>query len=390
MSVLGCGQYRAVLRETGEDGQKGPVIEEFDNLTSIKWQRSLNRRTTGSVTVAGDCCGPTAEWLNTSYCDPGEMSLERTPEGNEVHVGPLISPEFGDETATLTWSDQTWWLGTRALAPFDTGTAPADVSTVLEDIYQAAFQDADPAVWNDGGFLQGTSVGSFVDPVTDGYRLADSQLSQLVSEGLDWTQYVRGLRYGPDIPTEDALSGIRLPKISDDDVVGELKFKRRWDLAASRVIVQGANGVLAIAEDGLCPARLRKDHIISDPDLTQQEAQAVADKELELRSPAPLTITMGRGTQLRPDAPICIDDLIPGALVQVCSANACFAETQIMRLTAVDVTATPGEEQVRLAFATPGSGGLNLGFEDEFADLGRLLKTQSNRIADLERQLATR
>ena len=382
--LLGCGVYEVEIRETGSDGQVGPTIERFNDITDLRWSRQLNRISTGSVSLGGLCCGPLTDWVQKSYCDPGEISIVRHPDGNEVFTGPLTSPEFGDETATLGFSDLLWWATGRALEPFAYGTAPADLTTVFQDGYEAAFRDQDPAVVD---YLTGAGTGTFVDPEVGTYRMLWDQISDLQRQGLDLTQYGRETRFGPSIPSSDLIAGLTLPKIDDDDVIGEMKFRRRWDLFASRVIVQGREGVLAIASDPNCPNHTGRDLILSEPEMTQLEAQALADTQLALRSPAPLTITMPSGSWLRPETPICIDDLIPGALVPVCSDNACFSGRQLMQLVKVDVQFRGGQdEQVKLSFATPGSGSLNLGFEDGFRGIGREMKELRREVSRLRRQ----
>ena len=68
---------------------------------------------------------------------------------------------------------------------------------------------------------------------------------------------------------------------------------------------------------------------------------------MQMSASHPYNLTIPEGSTLRPTAPVHINALIPGSFVQFHTQALCVELEMAFRLTALDVEAAAGSEQVR-------------------------------------------
>lgn len=251
-------------------------------------------------------------------------------DGRDAFAGPVTEAAFPPGKAAVTASDLTaWWDRRRTPTLKFTSMDPVKI---VEALHKAAM-DPDP-IPNFNLTLRPSGL-----LVTQEYDAADhayiaDDIKELADSSVDWTSYGRAIIVQGD--DEDGGGFIRL---SDEMWSTPPTVKRRGNEQATRVIVKGKDGLVAIATAsqeyldryGLLE-RVFEESGIAD--------QATLDKAAQSRLALlkdPVYIETPTNATLRPSAPVTLDALIPGVRVRVDSRASCVPVLADFRLSKVKV-----------------------------------------------------
>jgi len=334
---LGCGAYSVRLVNDGH-----PILAPR-KVTTALWGRRLDEASNATITipVAGTdlraCCvgGNRIETLRT------EALISRN--GLDVWQGWLLpATKFRRDTITIEATDILGWLDRRVLQQNHVHVGVDMTTIALAYIADAARGDL-PFVIN--STLSGVLATRTV--LATEYRFAGEALRDLLETGLDATVVAGVLLLGPETQTCGTL------RLRDTDIDGDPEIAIDGRQRATRVIVKGGNGIVAIYPP--VPPTVcfhAADTVHSDESILDQASADNAAQLLYARLSAsfPYYLTVPEGSALLPTAPVHINALIPGAIAQVSSRSLCVEIEMAQRLTALDVEVAAGIEQVRPTF----------------------------------------
>lgn len=354
---LGCpaSDYTAQVvercRAADESGSGVPVatLTEFDNL---EWGRVLDDVSKATIRLPASCCGQladVAEWRH-------ELVVYR--RGAPMWQGPItfIDPR-SDHALLIAW-DLWGWLARRVIHEnlrFQDGflgrMPPTEIAKELAaDGFRGplGFED-DPCG------SQSTQV--FVPNDYDigrRYR-ANSQYSlsairQLAEKHIDFTSVGRQLV----IVAKGASLG-RTALLTDEHFGGPVSTPSNGTGTATRVYFRG-DGVHAEA-GGVHDFFGLLEVIVEDTavDTKRDAIDTAMDLVGALRPPLQY-VEIPQGSALSPEAPLTIDELVPGVTVPVVVESTCRTVAADMQLSKVDVTVTPSAgEAIKVGMVAPRS-----------------------------------
>lgn len=321
--ALGCGDWEAFVQTRGGDMRLATL--EYSDLAG---GRILDEMSSGSVTVGVDgmtdqeCC----RVLGT--LNPWEHELSMWRDGAEVWVGPIIEPEWAEQSVSIPARDLFQWFE-RRLLPYDRAFENSDLAEIFAQYALDALEaDTSPNISLAPGPC-GVTGQRFV--AATAFRRAADEMRELARSGLDFTAIGRTIRTGgAAIPTP------ALPTLTSE-WVDRPRLRRAGLSAASEVTVIGASttvpdvpisGVSGGASDPLGLVQLS----FQEPSiLDTASALSAADTRLEMLRNAPEYLTC----VLLPDAPMDFADLVPGALVPVRLDVGCRRVEETLRLLSV-------------------------------------------------------
>jgi len=337
---LGCGVPTVFITNRCANGVN--CVIDTDIITDLYWTRVLDDVSEASVTVAlsGDvnftCCQCLAEaqpWCN-------ELHIWRN--GQEVWVGPIQKITYGFEEVVIEAVDSLGWLGVR-IPPtsfdYTTGSTNGvqDLVTIAHDVLEVAFAEDETSCEIDNLY----EVPSGVIYSNPGLFYAGFDqtcldiLRDLGDIGLDFTTVGRTIALVGD---SDPL--VPLSLLNDEHIMGEIQVTKDGTLMANRYYVhfEGDNGIPASGEaaDFYCYGPIEK---IRSGDGLQSgiDAGQLADRYVAAGGVAPLVVEIPDGSQLSPDTPWTINELVCGARVDVAITRLCISLTQSFRLIGVEV-----------------------------------------------------
>lgn len=349
---LGCGSYTARIVTRG-----GSMLIAEIPATKLKWSRQLDDtsqadlETDQRATIA--CCaqlGVLRQWRH-------EYSVMR--DGVEVWVGPLAGqPKYAYQGAQLKARDLSAWLDKRFIHN-TISYVNADLATIFEAYVRDAMSpDPTPglAVTASPCGVRGTRSVDAAD-----YKHAGPEIRELSQSGIDWTMIGRVMLAGGLVVPSTPVATLTDEHFVDPPDVEEdgMAQANRWAVLGAQAhdAVTGqftsgfaftgvAESVADANEDGLLEDRVQIDQVKDT-----QSAYAAAVGRLALTR---TTIPIISGGTLTPSAPITIDQLVPGALVNVLLQNTCRPVSGQYRLQTVDVTVAP-DEQVSITLQPMGT-----------------------------------
>ncbi|GAA3172866.1 hypothetical protein [Nonomuraea salmonea] len=301
--------------------------------SQVEWSRTLDDTSSASVVVPyGDpeCCRVLSQ--ARTWCQ--DLGLFR--DSQLVWQGPVVEIAHDQGQTQLDARDVSQWLFRRVprtLLDF-TGPDAADLSRIAEALVREGYSQDDPNVLaylhvDDSGILAQKRYAP-----ESGYIL--DHLREIARTGVDWTVIGHRLIITGEKPIA------RLHQLTDDDFLAGLRVREAGLSAVTSAIVLG-QGVRAeaggIGTCGLLEYLANEDHI-----LDQESAQAAAEALVDGGDPSPLILEVPDGSQLAPDAPVGIQELIPGVAVPIASVRTCRRVAAELRLTAVRVSWSEGSE----------------------------------------------
>lgn len=340
MGSLGCPETYTVAIGDRTGGREYGSVEP----SALDWSRILDDTSDASVTVpyqGAECCallGKTRTWCN---------SLIFYRDQQRVWEGPVTRITHRGEDTVLSARDVTQWLfrrKIRALLDY-TGTKKADLAVIARLLVEHGFGPDDPNVLMYLWVSASGIVGERKYAANSGYVL--DHLRELARTGVDFT--VLGRRI---ILTGEGPLG-RLPGLTDGHFAGPLNVIEDGLSAITHATVLG-KGVMA--ESGGIGACGLLEYLASEEeiqDVASARAEAVA--LVGAGEPAPVFVEVPDDAQLAPEAPVGIEDLIPGVVVPVTSTATCRTIAADLRLLRVRVTYTEADgEKVGITLAPLG------------------------------------
>ena len=337
---LGCGEAQFFI--TNRCGA-GVMCVLDAPVTDAKWDRRLDDVSQAEVkmNLSGDTTYTCCECLANS--EPWCHELHIWRDGEEVWVGPIQEIEYEYDTVTVRAKDSLAWLGVRIpnvnISFIGTGTDLTDIATFL---LNTAFALDETTCEIDNLYTQDSGlVFDFFAPKFD--QTALEILRDLGDAGLNFTTLGRTI-----VLTGDATPLVPLVLLNDEHIMGGLSVIKDGTVMGNRYYVHfdGDAGVPALgeADNFYCYSAIER---IISPDGISSGANAgqIADIYVNTAGIAPRRIEMAPGSKLSPDAPWTINDMVPGARVDVAVTKFCLNLTQSFTLTAVEVeySASEGE-----------------------------------------------
>lgn len=359
--TLGCGLYDVYILDRG-----GQVIRQMiSTWTSVKWSRVPGAASSGSVDLSGlssdafvACCASLADVL--PWAD--ELALYRRRDGEAAGtlvwcgpIGPSDALELSQGKAVIPAQDLYAWFDVR-FVHHDYGWVNADLAEIAHQLARDALEpDPSPQV---AIVQRSQGQGGAMEILANDYVLAGEKLRSLVEQGLQASTVRRTVTFGP--------------------VTGEmLLFTDSMFAAPPQIKLFGGGQASRVAVTGQAPATNDTGDQTPAPSATSSDAAAIATYGLVERVSqtdattldavqqdadvwigevgAPVAI-VEQGT-LRQDAPIQIEDLVPGRRCHLRLSDQCYKIDGAYDLGLVEVTAGAGKEQVTVHF-TPSAGGL--------------------------------
>lgn len=344
MSELGCAEdYQVGFTDRYGGASTGPALD----ASSVKWGRVLDDTSEATVTFPGDdpdCCSALADIR--SWCH--DMCIYR--DGAMVWQGPVVRPTASRAVNEFTARDVTAWLSHRVIHNLidytPAGAGAADLTAIAEHIVRDAFEPDDPNVLP---YLtvrpSGVTGERRYEPDT---TYAFTELQELARGGIDFT----AIGHRIILSGQEPLG--RLATLTDEHFAGDLKVIEDGLSATTRAIVTGEGVTATSGGVGVCGLleTLVKEQQIKDAGSAQYEADAL----VRAGDPAPLILEVPAGAQLTPDAPVTIEQLVPGVVIPVAATDLCRPVTTVLQLTRVEVSYGNGNEAVQITLAPLGAG----------------------------------
>lgn len=358
MVALGCGEHTSYIYERG--GTK--MLFQLDAMIVTAWQRTRDDISQAHVVVSAhaDCC----EQLGSVSSGFNELHVYRS--GVSVWQGIVTRVEYERDKVTVFAEDMLW----------------VAKNTVLDVGYNKAYPNIAKGGWVMNWLLTTQTYSKYGDP----WKMAshvhwqqgsdDPSTSAAVKawsmttwEDFDKFAEDRGMDYtvaGRDIYFWDTHLKWRT---LDEDLVseyllGDMAVVEYGNEMATRVIVTNGNGY---ASQAVAPAwAITKygyiDHVESSfneaaaneaPTNEEKKAwQEQAQSNLDHAFPAPVRIRVSENSELSPDAPYDINDLIAGSWVRVVVDDLCRTLDQWHKLDSVDVHEEGGKEVITISTQT--------------------------------------
>ncbi|MFD1937571.1 MULTISPECIES: hypothetical protein [Nonomuraea] len=340
MGPLGCAEEYTVGIYDRTGGRQYGTVE----ASALDWSRLLDDTSEANVAVpyqGAECCqllGDARTWCN-------ELAVFR--DQTLVWQGPLVKIQHrGDETL-LQACDVTQWLfrrKIRALLDF-TGTNKADLAVIGQRLIEHGFAPDDPNVLAYLMVSASGIIGERKYAKNSGYVL--DQLRELARTGLDFTALGRRILLMGEGPLG------RLPGLTDEHFVGPLSVIEDGLAAITHATVIGKGVTAQAGGVGACGLL---EFIATEEEIQDiASAQAEANALVAAGNPAPLFLEVPDDSQLAPEAPVGINDLIPGVVIPVTSEATCRTVAADLRLIRLKVTFTENDgEKVGITLAPPG------------------------------------
>ncbi len=322
------------------------------NAATVAFGRKIDDVSEATVTVSivdENCC----DILSAMRTWHHEIQIFRG--GIYVWSGSIVTINIGRTTGTFTARDLLAVLNERIIHDplcfaVACGTGPADLTVLGEAIINNALE-----VDGHSYQIEAVLTGSFGERLYSPGENALTAFQEALSLGLDCTVLGRKIILGA--ANGGAPFG-RTNTLTCEDFLGDIQVEEDGLNGATRAILVGT-GFVGIATapgsdvNGNHPYYGLLEYTDSNhPEImTQADADAGAAKLVAGRFPPPVTLVVPSGSALSPNAPVDINDLVPGAFTTIIADCLCRPVTADLVLTALDVTWGPEGEVVQVTYA---------------------------------------
>lgn len=344
--VLSCDAVWSV-RVTGPGGFP-TLLELTDYVVGGQISRLLDATSAAAVEITKDdiaCCRELGQILGGWGC----AELEFWRDGVLAWGGPITIPQWGWSSIRIAAEDSSAWWKRRTIRQ-DLRFVGVDISDIFAAVHAEAMR-YEPVP----GFTvrpTATGIAGTRTILAKDTKYAADVLGELARTGIDWTVYGRNVIVGGEtIPVNPIAT------LTDDDWIGGGPILE-WagDVYASRVIVRGANNLIAVAEleaaDMPCGLVER---VFTEESIEDQASLDAAARVRLAALRSPWRLVNDNGALLRCGSPVEFADLIPGARVRVSTEVSCDPVVADFRL--ASIAATYGESDVKVTLVPLGIGG---------------------------------
>lgn len=349
--VLGCPDTRVyILDYCG--GQT--LCDITDSVTFTKWGRELDHPSEVEITVhlSGDSGGQACcDCLSSVRTWRNEILIVR---GGEVvwGPGPIVTIYLQRHIAHLTARDISAWLGVR-LVHNDYDFQSVDLATIAQTVVEDALTSGDaallPASTRDAcilDFAEFTETGIETKmEIRANTTSALEVLDTLSGQGLDYTVVNRSLHVG----TNFAFGPIG--PLRDEDFLEDLQVAERGLAAATKWYVSSdtAQGSCGGIDDFFFLVERGVEGAPAETNQTDLNMQAC--DRLGVSNPPPLVVSAIGDGRLSQNAPVCINTLVPGTLVDLAIKEMCRPASLRERITSLRVTVEDRGEKISVTLA---------------------------------------
>lgn len=359
--TLGCVESYSALIVSKE----GIVLGELP-ISSLEWSRKLDDFSEASIVVPlgdPDCCG----LISSIHVWHHELQIFR--DGVYVWSGPIVRITGNRTQVTIDARDLMALLDKRlihvptcfAVACAGFGYAGPEVASDLSAL--GSFLISDGLIIDGHNFqIEATDTGILGERL---YKIGQDNtslnaLQEVMQLGLDVTmlgrKFVLGAANGgPPFGTTNALLC--------DDFLGSMEFEEDGLNLATRAIVLGDNGIIGLAKASGTDVNGEDDYygLLELIDLNRGElnTQTIADRAaaaiIASHYPAPTNLITPANSQLSVNAPITIQELVPGTFTTIIIDCLCRPVTAVMVLVEMNVSWDLDGERVGVTYASLGS-----------------------------------
>lgn len=322
--------YRVIVRD-----RRGPEIMELDFL-QLDWDRRLDEVSEAVVQLkpSAACCGRMSE------IEPWRHELSISRDSVEQWVGPIRVQPSCTSGLVLKATDVLGWTERRVIHE-DHDWSNVDIGAVQAavELIRDGYAPDDPNVLK---YLTqfGTGVlGGRVYTANSQYVI--DALKALAQGSIDFTTIGRRIVI---MPAGYELG--RTPMLTCDHFADDLCTTVDGDAYASRAVVTGV--AVTGTAGGVDPYYGLVEVLKDDQAIGRQStADGAAAGLLNGKQRVPVVIqSPAGGSGFAPDAPLCLDQLVPGITVPVSINCTCRTATQDMRLTQLKVSVTAEGETI--------------------------------------------
>lgn len=344
---LGCGRYTAAITTRGGDTM---VFADLPVSTG-SYSRVLDDTSDASVTLVGmgrsEKC---FDIMRTVRSGAHELALSR--DGVVVWQGPVTKRTASGTSGGFAARDLSAWWDRRKL-PTDRTFAAIDVATIFQQLVTDAMsQDTSPKLTVT---TTPTGITATRKYLAGQELLAGPEIRELAKVGVDWTAIGRTILAGGLVVPADPIVLLNdshlsaIPTVEEDGLA--------W---ANDVTTIGAGGgesafpIIGIATDTASSLLYGLSQDVQSNDSIRDSTSAIAASatRVALMSTPPVTLS---DIVLREEAPVLLEQLIPGSVVG-CSFSASGIQVAgLFRLKAVKVNFAAKAENVTLTLQPIGT-----------------------------------
>lgn len=266
-------------------------------IIEIEWGRTLRDVSIATLTLPPDDhidnldIVPWLHWVSIWDVENDTMPL---------WTGPIINPAIDRNSLTITAKDHAAFMG-KTNVPFTKAWEATDPAYIAKELWEAMADN------------HNLNVTPIVRPDPDGQAFdfqvkadtdsMDKVIRQLVDLGLRWT-VVRG------VPILGPASKKHIQDLGQDDFLGDgLRLSRDGSQSANDILVRNQD---AIARARVPMAGLNLQSIVTVDNLSSAgNAERAAYEQAKHFAQIHDSVTVPQGSELHPDAPVVLDDLIP-------------------------------------------------------------------------------
>lgn len=344
---LGCGDYSVQITNRCGGRSKCDVTK---SVGTLEWGRTMDETSEAKLTVSlsGDagrvccsCLGETRTWMHS-------VSILR--DGQLVWFGPVYNLVYKRDTVDVTARDITAWWDKRVIHN-SYSFVDATLREVVETLIVDALSEDDPC-----DLVGRTQYGPGLDRVRitrdftayEGY-LGDV-MRDLAKSYLDYTAL------GASVFIDAPLQWGPFTTLTDLDFQVELEIEERGAEGATRQFTkgEGAGDDEVIGEaGGVSEFYGLLEELAGDDTITAEaDADLASQNRLTGSNPVPLYLNIPSGARLSPNAPTCIEQLVPGTLFKVSLTDVCRPIDFTGTLTALAVK-VDADEAVGITLSPP-------------------------------------
>lgn len=347
MAELSCPEsYQVIVTD-----RRGQVpVGELEDITQITWARELNVTSQANISVPGiECCG----LLDDGVLGVVGRHLMIVRDGITVWgPGPIMSIDYA--AGEIIARDVSEILQERIIHNalcFDPscGGVATDATAIASAIVTDALLPDDPNVLAFVQVIPGAQVVERSYTPNDAYSL--DAIQALTQQALiKFTVLGRKILIGPQGTPFGTTQTLTDDAFTDLNNVVEDGFN-----LVTRAVVQG-NTVTGSAGGvdpfyGLVEFLSAKDDSI----VSAAAATTAAQQIVNASNPAPVYLQVPDGSILSPDAPVDINDLVPGVNIPLLVTESCRQLSDTLPLARLQVTFSAlNGEQVRITVAPDG------------------------------------